>query len=96
MLHWQYHIAVKVRAALVIQLAKKLLLLTTTRALESGGAVSLMSAEVDGIIEGIPHIHNIIAGLCEACYGAYLLTIFVNSAAWLAVGSIICEWRPLA
>ncbi len=89
-MHLQYRLTTKLRGAIVMALFKKSLTLTNANAKESA-AVSLMSTDIDGIVEGIPKIHKIISGLIEACVGVYILTTFVSAGAAIAVGTIICE-----
>lgn len=72
-------------------LFKKSLTLTFANAKESA-AVSLMSTDIDGIVEGIPEIHKIFSGFIEACIGVYILTTFVSAGAAIAVGTIVCEF----
>lgn len=50
--------------------------------------MSLMSTDIDGIVEGIPHLCRIFVGLVEACVGIYILTTFVKAASAIAVGAI--------
>ena len=89
-MHLEYRLATKIRGALVMTLFQKSLTITYADAKESA-AVSLMSTDIDGIVEGIPHLCKMIAGLIEACVGVYILTTFVKAAAAIAVGAILCK-----
>jgi len=71
-------------------LYRKSLTITHSEA-KSSAAVSLMSTDIDGIIEGVVGVHDIWVGLLEACVGVYLLAQYAGAAAVIVVGSIMCK-----
>jgi hypothetical protein len=89
-MHLQYRLVTRIRGILVMALYRKSLTITQSEA-KSSAALSLMSTDMDGVIEGVVALHDVWIGLLESCFGVYLLTQYAGSAAAIAVGSIMCK-----
>ena len=84
----QNQISAKLRSALVMEIFKKSLKLSHENAKESA-AITLISTDIDDITDGIATSFDIVAGATEALAGVYLLTKFVQKAAWVAFWTVI-------
>ena len=73
-----------IRGALVALIFEKTLGLEAAKARE-GDAVSLMSADIEGIEPGIELIHEIWASVIELAIALYLLQIQVGAACFFVV-----------
>lgn len=89
----QNKVAAKVRSALVMEIFKKSLLLPYENARESA-AVSLMSRDIDGIVNGIAKTFDIIMGSVEAGFGAYMVANLIQDAAQISYGIVGRKFIP--
>lgn len=76
--------AALLRGAIIPLIFKKTMLLPHVTASESA-ATTLMSTDVEGIVNGVPKIHEIWAAIVEIGLGLYLLTTVIDQAAFLVV-----------
>lgn len=83
-----YRMAALLRGAIIPLIFKKTMLLPHASATESA-ATTLMSTDVEGIVNGVPKIHEIWAAIVEIGLGLYLLTTVIDQAAFLVVIPVI-------
>lgn len=77
--HLSLRLVTRLRGMLVMAIYRKSLRLSYTEAQKAEG-VSLITADVDGVIEGLPYIHDIWACFIEFGVCMYLLTRIVGKA----------------
>lgn len=75
--HLGYRLVTRVRGGLVSELFQKTLKLPQSEAKKSA-AVTLMSADIDGIATGLPGVYDIVMTVLEIGLGTYLLSGFVG------------------
>lgn len=88
--HFVNRCAVQVRGALNAQLLQKSLKLTYKDAQEVAAA-SLMSADVEAVLNSIRAFHATWSGLLDLGVGFYLLALIVKQSAFLAAVPSLCE-----
>lgn len=58
---------------------------------ELAGAVTHMSTDMDGIVIGLPFLHELWINCCEFGIGLYLLATMVGAAAFLVAVPTLCK-----
>ena len=58
-------------------------------------AVTLMSADIDGIANGLQNLHELWAAILEMGLGVYLLTRQIGAACFLIVIPTVCKCSNL-
>ncbi len=89
-MHANYRCATAVRAVLVASMADKQLRLTRTEAKKSAIA-TLMTADVEGIEESLPELHDLWSYFLDINFGLFLLYKFIGLAALTVFAPFVCK-----
>ncbi len=89
-MHANYRCVTAVRAVLVAAMADKQLRLTQAEAKKSAIA-TLMTADVEGIEESLPELHDLWGYFLDIAFGLFLLYKFIGMVALTVFAPFICK-----
>lgn len=90
-LHLNYRLVTLARGVLISQILAKSLRIPYSEASKKS-ALSNMSTDIEGLVTGLPMMHDIWVSFIEIGIGAYILTTVVGRAAFLVVLPLVCEF----
>lgn len=88
--HFVNRCVIQLRGALNAQLLDKSLKLTLKDA-EGVAAVSLMSADVEAVLDGVRSVHSTWSGMLDLAVGFYLIATVVKQSAFLGAMPSLCK-----
>lgn len=89
--HLVYHLVTLSRGVLVSQIFRKSLAMDYLEA-SKNSAMTLMSTDIEGLVEGLADIHDIWLSFVQVGVGSYLLSTIVGRATFVVVIPITCEY----
>ena len=95
--HMNYRLVVLIRGILLGEIQRKSFMLNLDFAQEATAA-SLVSADMEGIISGVPQIHELWISAIEVAFGIYLLVQKLGAASFIilipTVGELLYRSNP--
>lgn len=86
--HLSSRLNTRIRGALISQMFDKSLRISQSEAKKSA-AITLMSADVEGIADGLPKVYELIMTLLELGFGVYFLSLFVGESCFVVLAPLI-------
>ncbi|XWX01887.1 hypothetical protein V2A60_009916 [Cordyceps javanica] len=88
--HLNSRLNTRIRGALIAQMFDKSLRISQSEARKSA-AITLMSADIEGIADGLPKLYELIMTLLELGLGVYFLSLFVGESCFTVLGPLVAS-----
>ncbi|OAQ99171.1 hypothetical protein LLEC1_07152 [Akanthomyces lecanii] len=88
--HLSTRLNTRIRGALISQMFDKSLRISQSEAKKSA-AITLMSADIEGIASGLPQIYELIMTLVELGLGIYILSLFVGHSCFVVLAPLVAS-----
>ncbi|KAJ6779421.1 hypothetical protein PWT90_03877 [Aphanocladium album] len=88
--HLSSRLNTRIRGALISQMFDKSLRISQSEAKKSA-AITLMSADIEGIADGLPKLYELIMTLLELGFGIYFLSLFVGESCFVVLAPLIAS-----
>lgn len=89
-MHANYRCVTATRGVLIAAMADKQLRLQPSEAKKSA-ITTLMTADIEGIEEALPEVHELWGFILDIAFGVYLLYRFIGLACLTVFGPFICK-----